>query len=172
MIVLLLAISGALSNWLLRGGGLESAFLSYKNIPGLRYLNAFLFGIASYILSGHFIIYGGVMALAMTLGQLWKIPHQQTIIGEWKPMFLRGIVWISFIYMAVLVCVKSPLPVLLAYLPAALLMYPVYRLPILYFKTHKSNKIVNQVTVAEMAYGMLLWIPLLFVNDLFSYIMF
>lgn len=145
--IFITAIIGALSNSFLRGSDL---------VRGGRYINAVLFGAGAYLNTDNYL-FGISMCLAMAIGQLWAIPHDQTLEGNWKPMFFRGVIW------------ALPLMTVMGYfyhfsalfyIPALLLMYPIYRGADLFFETHKFNKFFNQVKVAEYIYGALLWFPL------------
>lgn len=151
-------IIGVISNSFIRGGTIES-FIN-KNISWLRYLNAVLFGLTAYLVSFN-VEFSVSMALGMCLGQSFGIPHNQTIRGNWTPMFFRGWVWafILAIPMAYFCTWQA-----LLYIPAALTMYFVYHGFDHFYIGKKQTRLFNQVTSAEMIYGLFLWSPLCFVH--------
>lgn len=148
--ILTLALSGAVANPLLRG---SDAF------PGSRYANAALFGLEAFIFAGGWK-FSILMALAMAAGQSFAIPHNQTINGNWKPMFFRGMLWVSFLVAVITVLGFCPI----WYTPTALSMYLVYHGADQYFLDKLQNAHWNQVRLAETIYGILLWTPIAFVK--------
>jgi hypothetical protein len=153
---------GAFMNWFVRGGGIESALLNYRNLPGTRYLNAAVYGMTFGLLAQGWLV-GGLAALAMVVGQApgWGEYIMEMHIGKpwrgvWK-MSLRGAFW-TFCLSVPLTINSTQLAAVCAAL-SGLIMGPVYYGCIRAFKG-RGNRWLNEWTVAEMFFGALLWSPL------------
>lgn len=171
------AFMGILTWWFLRGGGIESSVLNYRNVPHLKPIAALIFGvdfayfckplgfITNFPLPDLFqaLITGGSMLLGSSPG--WG-KYIAAMAGNSKTgkskrwgllmMTLRGLFLGCCVALTWLV--GAPVWFSIAILMCGGLMGPVYYLSFNHIKA--QGKVFNAWTVAEMVFGWLFWVPL------------
>lgn len=165
---MLISLLGAFSNYFIRGGGVESAFLNNRNVPGLRYVNALIYGGLAWYLS-HSMVLGCLLCIGMFFGSTLSLGEYIIAMqGEdedhsrlWgiMRMSLRGAIWGS--------CIA--LTALISWTDVPMLFYPLTILAgatqgIVVYQCIKNinwnNNVWNFWTISEMIHGAILWATL------------
>ena len=176
--IALLALAGALSNQLIRGGGIET-ILKVKNIPGLKYVNAILFGVLSWYLSGSIILsillcIGMFVGSMPALGQymsamLGQNPDHDAMWGLYR-MSLRGLIWGAAIGLGALISsIWVDVPYLWPFIlstAAAGATQGLCAMAMIWFykKIEWGNPVFNFWTGYEQLHGMPLYACLIFIS--------
>lgn len=178
---LILALVGAFMNWFFRGGGIETALLGGRNMPGGKIVNAVSYGVTSWLLSGSAWI-GALSAVGMAIGQApaWggfiaaMRGQSETDSVAWgiEAMTVRGLFWgtclslpvIAYWYVNHFVDGNKMVCFVIATMMAGAAQGVVYYGMIRLFAAFRSNGNTwfNDWTCAEMAHGALLWVSLIY----------
>lgn len=173
------AFMGILTWWFLRGGGIESALLNYKNVPHLKVVAALIFGgnfawacgdvnflrtdLAYGPDIGQFIFASIVMFVgsAPGWGKYIAAMAGNSTMGKSK-MWGLGRMTLRGLYLGGCVAttwlVGAPVWFSVLMLLCGALMGPVYYLSFNYVTA--QGKVFNPWTVAEQVFGWLFWVPL------------
>lgn len=183
MIILLRALWGGFSNWMLRGGGAESAFFHYKNISGMRYVHAAGFGLL-YWFHTHILLLSILAMLGMVVGQAFGWGHYIAAMRGQDPkhskqwgvarMSLRGLLWAFCLALPIagyhfvttykmvwdhFVGDYNMITFLLFTFLSGVAQGPIYFIVIRAFKAlgTTGNRFVNDWTTAEFIHGLAQW---------------
>jgi len=152
---------GAVSNWLVRGGGIEP-LVNRDNIPGLRWVHAAIYGVTFAVATG--IWWHGFPAFAlMAAGQSfkWGTLIKRIMDGKFLGILqlsARGGLWGLFLAAGGILA-QNWLYASLCIL-TGLTMGVVYWMMWRIFRQEKGNAAFNHWTCSEMLYGFLTWLPL------------
>lgn len=152
---------GLLSNWLIRGGGIEP-LLNRDNISGLRWVNAAIYGCCFAFATG--IYWHALPAFAlMAAGQAPKVGTQIKRITEGKflgvlQITVRGGFWGLCLAVGGLFAQNWLFASLciLAGLTMGLIVWIMYQI----FRFDRGNSIFHYWSCSEMLFGFLIWWPL------------
>jgi hypothetical protein len=160
---IILTVVGAIINYVARGGGYKQLWKDGKepfNIPS-KFINALLFGLGAYWMIPDWK-YALAMGIAMLVGQapaLFKSVTDTYILNKdylkWVgAIYLRGLIWLSAITLVQAYFVGGLIfsSIYLALVP---LLMPVCYVGV--WVKPFGNKIINNWTVAELTFGLVLW---------------